>query len=364
MQFQFKIMSALSGLLLSIASTQANGALPGESIVLDPNTGNYTITYWDYPRSPKKQLRQAIFVPATKIDPVVKSTLKLREDSVAVYAYRIANGSKSRQPLVAIRLDTVSDIVSSLPLPKDDQDVDPNMMEQVIAAGVAALTTPYGWNGGSYASHESGLRISWSYSNLRSLSDGLPPGNTQDGFGFSSRDIPGIGVAQLSGNSPVPMYPGEGPTGTLGKEFEAIEQNDFVPRNVAVPTIAVPVPFDAAVLLERIRIHVATWPSKQLLDAAYAAQLDRYLVAAAEAYRLNNPKAGKEHIETLRRMLAKEHHHVDHDDEDDDDGEERKHTTRFSINRLAARVLDFDLRYMLKRMEHEHKESEHKKGRD
>ncbi len=155
------------------------------------------------------------------------------------------------------------------------------------------------------------------------------------------------------------MFPAEGPSGELGKEFDLIEQNDFVPRNAAIPTIAVPVSFDAAVLIDNIRAEMLTWPGKKLLDPVYATQLERYLVAAADAYRLNNTKAGKEHIETVRKLLAKEHHNLDHDDEDNDDIEERRAVTRFSIDRLAARVLDFDLRYVLKRMERE--EDEHKK---
>jgi hypothetical protein len=126
--------------------------------------------------------------------------------------------------------------------------------------------------------------------------------------------------------------------------------------------IAVPVPFDAAVLLDRIRFHVATWPGKQLLDPAFAAQLDSYMVAAVDAYRLNNTKAGKEHIMTVRRMLAKEHHHLDHDDEDTDDTDEHKAATRLAIDRVAARVLDFDLRYVLKRMEQNTKRARGRMG--
>ena len=49
------------------------------------------------------------------------------------------------------------------------------------------------------------------------------------------------------------------------------DSEDFVSRNAAVPTIAVPVPFDATILIDRIRTHVATWPGKQLLDPAFAA---------------------------------------------------------------------------------------------
>ncbi len=179
---------------------------------------------------------------------------------------------------------------------------------------------------------------------------GIQPNGHLRGFGFSSQSLPGVGVAQFEGKrDAINGYAGEGPDrdSDIAKQIQALDDNDFVPRNAAVPTIVIPMPFDAAVLLDRIRIHVATWPGKQLVDSAYAAQLDRYLSAAANAYRLHNPKTGKEHMETLRRMLAKEHHNVDHDDEDSDDAEERKAQTRFTIDRLAARVLDFDLRYVL-----------------
>ncbi|MBI5891354.1 MAG: hypothetical protein HZB47_11865 [Nitrosomonadales bacterium] len=355
-------ISTVVGLLLLSASIRASAALPGESIILNPHTGDYTITYWDFPKSPKKQLRQAIFVPSTKIVPTVGSEFQLRKNEEIKYFYRVVNNSRSRQSLVALRLDQVSGIISAIPLLSSEPEIDDQaVVERLVEAGIEALTTPTRWNGGSYASPKGGLLISWSYAILNEPKDGLMPGDTQGGFGFLSKDLPGIGVAELSGHAPVSMYPGEGPTGDLGKELETIEQNDFVSRPAAVPTIAVPAPFDAALLLDRIRAEMQTWPAKQLLDPAFAAQLDRYLVAAAEAYRLNNIKAGKEHIDTLRKLLERDHKHLDHDDEDNDDPDERKAATHLSIDRLAARVLDFDLRYVLKRTEHGH-EHEHKEG--
>ncbi|MDP2762399.1 MAG: hypothetical protein Q8O64_18695 [Sideroxyarcus sp.] len=367
MQFKIKLTSPFVGFLLLLASAQAIGALPGESIVLNPNTGDYTITYWDYPNSPRKQLQQAIFVPSTKIDPLVKSTLKLRDDGVIAYTYRVTNGAISRQSLVAMRFDPVTDIVSALPLPKNEQDVDPNTMEQIIAAGMDALATPANWNGSSYTSEKGGLRISWSYAILRSVNDGLKPGNTQGGFGFTSRDIPGIGIAQLSGHSPVPGWPDEGPEGDIANEFEKIEQNDFVPRYTVVPAIAVPTPFDPAVTLERIQSHTHTWIGMPLLDATFSAQLDRYFQAAISAYRLNQPKIGKEHIQTMRELIKKEQADADREDDNDDRSEKGGHddmNKRALIDKLAARVLDFDLKYVLKQMEREHEEGERKKKRD
>jgi hypothetical protein len=43
---------------------------PGESLVLNPATGDYTITY----ANSAGDLQQAKFVPHTKIEPVVSST--------------------------------------------------------------------------------------------------------------------------------------------------------------------------------------------------------------------------------------------------------------------------------------------------
>ncbi len=364
MDFKFRISSALV-IFLAIFSN-AYG-LPGESIVLDPNTGDYRVTYFGTgsPGNKKnKPLRQTTFVPATKINPVVGSAFRLQGADVVVYTYRVRNGSTSRQPLISFRIDPVSDIVSSSPLPKRRQDVAISELDQFSKVSRAAINIPRNWDGLVWISEAGGLRISWGWNLLDSPNAGLSAGSSQEGFGFSSRDIPGIGVAQFEGNTPVFGYPDEGPKGEISDQLEKLRQNDYVPRNAAVPTIAVPVPFDATVLLDRIRAHVAAWPGRQLVDSAYAAQLDRYLVAAADAYRLNQPKAGKEHIETLRKMLAKEHHYLNHDDEDNDDSDERKAQTRFTIDRLAARVLDFDLRYVLKRMEHEHEEGERKKGRD
>jgi hypothetical protein len=174
-------------------------------------------------------------------------------------------------------------------------------------------------------------------------------------------------MAGLSGD--IFGFPDDGPdeSSAIFAQLDQLRKNDFIVRNAVVPTIAVPNPFDAAALLDRIRAQVDTWPSKQLLDTAFAAKLDSNLVAAANAYRLNNSKAGKEQIESVRKLLNHEHNYLDHDDEDNDDTPEHKTATRLTIDRLAARVLDFDLRYVLKRMEkeheHDHDDGDHKKER-
>ena len=255
--------------------------------------------------------------------------------------------------MITLLFDPVTDIVSELPLPKHRKDVDLNNIAQINATGAAALNTPSGWSGLTTTSMAGGLRIGWVYSNLHNVADGLAPGRSQDGFEFASKDIPGIGTAQLTGHSPVPMFPAEGPTGELAKEFAPIEQNDYVSRNAAVPAIPVPTPFDPAVVLGSIQAQTHLWIGMSLLDPVFSAQLDRYFLSAISAYRLNQPKVGKKEIQTVRELIKKEQPDLGRDEEHESDKSQEKNDDRKSalIDRLAARVLDFDLEYVTKRMD-------------
>jgi hypothetical protein len=345
----------------------ASALEPGESIVLDPATGNYKLTYSDEMDDGTKILSHATFVPATKIAPTISSKLRLENGGTVTYSYLVTSGAQSRQVIDTVRFTLAGKVAGSQVLPTDMQTSTPEQAFAVLDANSRTLSTPSGWRGSVSIDVESSTSfVSWEADNL---SFGIQPNGRKNGFGFISQSLPDLGVAKFTGARKFANgYGGEGPApdSDIAKQIQALDENDFVPRNVAVPTIAVPVPFDAAVLLDRIRTHVATWPSKQLLDPALATQLDRYLVSAADAYRRNQLKAGKEHIETLREMLKREHKDLDHDDDENENGkraekndDHRAAAQRILIDRLAARILDFDLKYVLKRTERE--DDEHKK---
>jgi hypothetical protein len=344
------LVSVVSVVFVCCAVTSKAYGLPGESIVLDPNTGDYQITYFGTDGSGKrdnKVQRHAIYVPSTKIQPDVGSAFKLKEAEV-VYSYRLKNASASQQSLASFAVTPVSDIVSALQLTKRGQGMDLEAAEKSDEIGSAALTTPPRWTGIVWNTDTEGLKIVWRF---YIPNDGLIAGSSQDGFGFSSKDIPGIGVGQFQGRTSAFAFVDGGPTGEIKDRLRDLRRINFVPRFVAVPAIAVPVPFNAAVLLGRIRSHVGSWPGKKLLDPAFAARLDRYMAAATDAYRRNQPKTGKENIGSLRKLLEREHKNLDRDEEDNADTAEHKTSPRLNIDLLAARVLDFDLRYVLKRME-------------
>lgn len=330
-------------------------AYPGESIVRDPVTGNYTITYRG--DSSSSELSQTVFVPSTKIDPAIRSSFRMGERGIIMYRYTLSNGATAKQPISGLVLvQIVNPILGETQSPDQLPNVTQADLDAYVTAEAAALASPVGWDG-NIARRIS--NINWMPKHGKLDINSIHAGGTLSGFGFNSLDLPGMGEARMDGlysESEIFGFPDDGPLqgSAVFAELNQLRDNDFVRRNAAVPTIAVPVPYDAAALLDRIRAHVATWPGKQLLDPAFAAQLDRYMVAAANAYRLNNSKAGKEQIESVRKMLGHEHNYLDHDDEDNDDTPEHKAATRLTIDRLAARVLDFDLRCVLKRTEHEH----------
>lgn len=348
--------------LVATAISLCAQAYPGESIVRDPATGNYTITYVG--ESPTN-LSQTIFVPSTKIDPTIRSGFRLGERGVIMYRYTVSNGATAKQAIAGLVIEQIANpILGEIPFPHGsfpNEAAEKAADDAYDAAVKAATASPPNWRGDISRRLS---QVDWMPKTGKLDTNSIHAGHTLSGFGFNSLDLPGVGTSRmygLTGENEIFGFPDDGPLqdSAVFAELNQLRDNDFVRRNAVVPTIAVPVPFDAAVLLDRIRTHVATWPGKQLLDPAFAAQLDRYMVAAAEAYRLNNTKAGRENIMTVRKLLAKEHHNLDHD-EDDDDTEEHKTATRLTIDRLAARVLDFDLRYVLKRTGKEKDDDKHK----
>ncbi len=325
---------------------------PGESIVLDPVTGNYTLTYSDELDDGSKILSHATFVPATKIVPTIDSKFYLDKAGMITYSYSVSSGAQSRQILTTVRFDLAGKVVGSQDLPTDMKTSTVEQALAVLAANQQTLSTPTGWRGAISTNKSGESRISWHP--VRSAA-GIPPKGHLKGFGFSSQSLPGLGVAQFEGNSGVLGYGGEGPDpdSDIAKQIQVLEQNDFVPRNAAVPAIVVTAPFDAAALLGSIQTQMHKWIAMNLLDATFSTQLDRYFQSAISAYRLNQPQVGKQQIEAMRKLIEKEQPDLGRDEEHESDRNQEKNDDRQAplIDKLAARVLDFDLSYVTKSMD-------------
>jgi hypothetical protein len=90
----------------------------------------------------------------------------------------------------------------------------------------------------------------------------------------------------------------------------------------------------------------------QLIDPNLLAAIDRGLTQAIAAAQGGNTPSLLHELKNLRKLLKQEHADVDKDDGDWNDDDKRK-TAKHQIDKLAAQVLDFDLKYVEKRVKGE-----------
>ena len=298
-----------------------------ESIVVDSN-GDYIITYHSYLGWQKVK-----WIPATKINPSMMGYVRPAEgkpDNLS-YRYTVRNGRDSRQFLDVIRL-SASNVLSTNP------------------------RYPNGWVGDITLDRVagSGFNVGWSFwSGDGPWETGIKPGGVESGFGFDSKDLPGIGQVALYGARPGGQsFPDEGPNvdSPIYAEFIRIQTHDEVIRFTAVPRISVSVPYDGATVITNIQKHLDTdLVSLKLVDPVFVAKLDSWFVSAIDAAKQNNTKALRHAIQELRRLLKQEQPDADKEDDGDEQNDDKQKMPKPRIDRLAARVLDFDLRYVQKR---------------
>lgn len=321
---------------------------PGEGLILNPSTGDYTLNYCDPDQLPDTcVIEQVIFTPATKLSPVLRTRFILNTaDWSITYRYRVKNKAASRQPLVMLALDPIPDINAPIPLSKRLVDLKTAGVATQLGAGRAVLLTPAGWQGTTVPSVQSPnfLRLGWTFGSLAFPQAGLAPGQVQLGFGFTSTNLPGIAIAaQLSGNPErTNSFDDDGPTGDIGAQFNALQLHDYVTSVAAVPTVAIPMPFGRAELLRRIDAQMKTWVDLKLLDPTLLPQLDGYIQAAITAASVADLTSCAADVASVRNRLLQIYALLD-----DLPDEWTETADSPLIAKLAARVLYFDLGYAI-----------------
>jgi len=291
-----------------------------EGVVQDPKTGDYIVTY-----KQEGVFYEVTFYPRTKIDPALKSKINLATGGHSVaYEYRLKSGTESRQNIHALRTE-------------------------ITSATAGSVVEPPGWRGAAVTNFQStGLPIRLNWANR---GNGLAPGKSEKGFRLESLDLPGIAIMRIEGDAPTTTWIGTGPEidTPTGEKLAQIKRSDFIPRLAAIPRIPNPTPFNAAVVLGGIQKHVKDdMASMQLIDPALLGPIDRSLTQAIAAAQGGNTPSLLHEIKSLRQLLKQEHADVDQDNDADDDDKEKKPKPR--IAKLAAKVLDFDLKYVEKRV--------------
>ncbi len=320
-------------LALLIGSSPAWGDPQVEDFVYDPQTDTYILTFWGN-ETGTPVFERWIFVPHTRIVPTVKSKVAETEKGMLRYSYRLTNGKDSKQNLRSINLLATHAASESQLIPKG-----------WIGGVVPNVITPE-------------FIISWFLRGPRG--SGLSPGKSQSGFVYESVDLPGISEARLKGaavpiksDSPGTSLPN--PDSEATRKLEEFKAKDYVPRFVAAPKVPNPVPLNAVAVLAGLQQHLNTdLVSMKLVDPVFASQLDRALGAALDAERIGNNAATRDNLKQFRKLLKQEHDDVDSEDDKDFDKDDEAKEYRGKtgvINRLAARVLDFDAKYVMKQLE-------------
>jgi hypothetical protein len=103
------------------------------------------------------------------------------------------------------------------------------------------------------------------------------------------------------------------------------------------------------VVLTGIKSHLdADLVSLKLVDATLVSELVRWLDAAIAAAKGGNSKALRSALQEARKLLKREYPDIDKENEEDLGDKGKQKSSR--IDRLAAWVLDFDLRYIERRI--------------
>lgn len=299
----------LAAVLASQAQAQEEG------IVQDPTTGDFVITY----TGDDGVLKQAVFVPPTKIDEQLRSEFEQTSADTIRYSYKVANGAQGEQTIVSLGVKASSVIDGS-------------------------QATPERWHGVTGKNfEESGFLVGW----LQLTSDPAPlalsPGSGPSDFAFASNDLPGVGIMEVRGAAPVMSFEDEGPFGEIGKQYFALKKAHlFVSRHAAVPTIPVPEPFDAAAILSNIQSHLQELVGRELVEPAFASQLDGRFTAAREAFGRDDTASTVSHLKDLQALITEEAG----DDNEEWDSQEKASPTLL-ITQLAARVLLFDIGFVI-----------------
>ncbi|MFB3084136.1 MAG: hypothetical protein ACE1Z4_11905 [Gammaproteobacteria bacterium] len=285
-----------------------------EGIVYDPASGNYTVTY-----KVPDGLYQVVYYPRTKIAPTVETTYgPWGYGRDHVYSYRVTNGAKAQQPLTNIR---------------------------VLVNKVYGSVKPPGWNGdiapgfkNPNPTQNSDVYMAGWYS-----FKGIAPGDTVAGFGFESRDLPGVGTIEILGLGPITVYAEGGPGGAVRKELNKLSRNDFVPYLAPVPLIynfigSYFTTNGAAGTLTSLQDHFQQLLNMELIEPVFAERLTKTLSAAIDALKLSDRQSARSHLEDFRVMIDEAQH------------AESKATLEAPINKVAARVLRYDGNYVERKL--------------
>lgn len=340
-----------------------------ESAVFDPQQNAWRLYYQD-PET--EQWVNKIYVQQDAIRPAIKSAVHANE-SQFVYRYRVSNRRDAKQAVDLFRIWGIPLVypVPDLPPVTANAKTDPETEDRQRWVQLkvkrkfenSVVKAPKGWSASLRVDEKANQSsFVWTPGLKDSDPDGIFPGKVQDGFVVNRAELPGVARAKLTGSTEEPWgldnLPG---TPFWIQKVDEIQERDYVLVPVLAPLIPIPSPYNGPELARRLKTHVQTWLKYGHINADVLARLNRQFDVLIPALEMNNKQAARAAVIAMRKECANRHPGLTDDKagEDDDDREaeaiprtvaQRNAAAPITIDRVAARALMFDLRYLMERM--------------
>lgn len=344
-----------------------------DTVRWDDRAGQWVYTLFN--PADLSRYKEVRYTPRTLIEPMVKSKVQWDKD-LYEYSYRVKNGNSARQPVSSISVRAPkwdAEAVKHAPLPPG---LTGSQIGVIARAEVAAeeafvsktLYSPNRWKPFLNVNRPTRVVFGWLVDYQKGYA-GIAPRSAQTGFSVLRAELPGAGWMELQGDTP-DMY--NAPTlprsGAVADQVTDVLAEDSIYVPVLVPAIVLPKPYNGAELARRLKAHVTTWPDAGLMDADSLTAINPKLDALINALNVNDKKAAKAAAHTILAVVRKYHSGMDdaNTDDDDDSHDSKTNKRKFisdrgaledviepgqPIQRVAARALVFDLRYLMERMD-------------
>ena len=345
-------------------------ALAQDSAVFDAQQNVWKLYYQDPETS---QWINKSYEARTAIRPTIKSSVTGGGNPFS-YQYTVRNQRGAKQKLSVIRIWGIPLVYTIPNLPPVTANMRTDMdgwtkqnWAQLTAKRnfeSSVVKAPKGWSAGLRVDEKEGqTSFVWTPGLKDTDPDGIDPGRSQGGFVVLRPELPGVARTYLQGSIEEPWgLDGLPETPFWTAKVNEIEELDYLLVPVVAPIIPVPHPYNGAELARRIKAHVQTWLKYGHINADVLGRLNRQFDVLIPALEINNKQAARAAVTAIRKECADRHPGLGDDKaEDDDDGHDSVALPRTpaqrsagpaqTIDRVAARALMFDLRYLMDRMD-------------
>ncbi len=341
-----------------------------DSAVFDTQQNVWKLYYQD-PET--DQWVHKTYVQQNAIKPGIKSVVQA-SGSQYVYRYRVSNRHDAKQAIDLFRIWGIPLVyaIPNLPPVTANAKTDPETEDKQQWAQLkvkrnfesSVVKAPKGWSASLRIDEKvSQTSFVWTPGLKDSDPDGISPGRAQDGFIVTRPELPGMARAKLTGSTEEPWGLDNLPdTPYWSQKINEIQDLDYVLVPVLAPVIPVPTPYNGAELARRLKAHVQTWLKYGHINADVLARLNRQFDVLIPALEINNKQAARAAVADMRKECADRNPELGDDKAGEDDDNhyaealprtpaQRSAAPALTLDRVAARVLVFDLRYLTGRMD-------------